>query len=183
MIDLPRLVSKHGWGLPAHLWREGSMRLYEREIVRSFVRPFFRPGKPDKWVFPVGCYNSGTTITQTLLAAHPDISSLPKEGARFTSMLPAPEDLGWVRMWVRCREYMEMGSATDPRKASRIRRDWAPWLDHTCRPQSVDKAHIRGVFIQRSWFVTDIACPDNLYQLLFFNHFPPFHLYRIKGTS
>lgn len=109
------------------------MRLYEREIVRSFVRPFFQPVNPEKWVFPIGCYNSGTTITQALLAAHPEISSLPKEGARFTSMLPAPEDLGWVRMWIRCQEHMEMGSETDPRKAARVRRDWAPWLDRTCR--------------------------------------------------
>lgn len=132
MIDITSLMHKHGWDLPAYLWLEGRTRLYEREFVRTCIRPFSRPDNPEKWVFPIGCYNSGTTITQALLAAHPDISSLPKEGARFTSVLPTPEDLGWTRMWVRCQEHMEMGSEPDPRKAARVRSDWAPWLDRSC---------------------------------------------------
>ena len=132
-INFGRLVRKHGWGLPAHLWLEGRTRLYEREPVRACVRIFFPAKRPDLWVFPVGCYNSGTTILQELLAAHPEISTLPKEGARFTAMLPSPEDVGWIRMWVRCTEHMEMGSNVEPHRAKRIRKDWAPWLNRSCR--------------------------------------------------
>lgn len=132
MINIANL-RKHGWGLPAHLWFEGRTRLYEHEFIRTCVRPFFRSGNPEKWVFPIGCYNSGTTITQALLAAHPDISSLPKEGVRFTSVLPSPEDIGWTRMWIRCLEYIEMDPGDNPRLAARVRRDWAPWLDRSCK--------------------------------------------------
>lgn len=133
MIGILKLTRKYGWDLPAHLWLEFRTRLYEHEFIRSCVRPFFSTVNPEKWVFLVGCYNSGTTITQSLLAAHPDISSLPKEGVRFTSVLPAPEDLGWTRMWVRCPEYMEMPPGEAARLASRVHEDWAPWLKASCR--------------------------------------------------
>jgi Sulfotransferase family len=132
-INFGRLVRNYGWGLPAHLWLEGRTRLYEHEPVRACVRIFFPAKAPDLWVFPIGCYNSGTTILQELLATHPEISTLPKEGVRFTAMLPSPEDKGWVRMWVRCAVYMDIGSEIEPQRAERIRDDWAPWLDHSCR--------------------------------------------------
>lgn len=132
-INLGRLVRKYGWRLPSRLWLEGRCRLYEREPVRACVRIFFPTKTPDLWVFPVGCYNSGTTIIQELLAAHPGISTLPKEGVRFTAMLPAPEDKGWTRMWIRCTEYMDIGSEIEPKRAERIQKDWAPWLDRSCR--------------------------------------------------
>ena len=133
VINLSRLVRKYGWGLPAHLWLESRCRLYEHEPVRACVRILFPAKAPGLWVFPVGCYNSGTTIFQKLLAAHPDISTLPKEGVRFTAILPAPEDKGWTRMWVRCAEYMDIGSEIEPNRAERIRKDWAPWLDSSCQ--------------------------------------------------
>jgi hypothetical protein len=97
------------------------------------MRGFFPVRIPEAWLFPVGCYNSGTTVTQTLLAAHPDIATMPKEGVRFTSFLPSPEDKGWTQMWVRCQEYMNMGSEVDPDRAARIQRDWAPWLNSSRR--------------------------------------------------
>ena len=132
-IDFGRLVKQYGLRLPSHLWLEGRCRLYERERVRACVRIFYPSRSPEQWLFPVGCYNSGTTIIQELLAAHYDISTLPKEGVRFTDILPAPEDKGWTRMWVRCADYMEMGSEIEPHRAARVRKDWAPWLDGSCR--------------------------------------------------
>ena len=125
--------------MPSHLWQESIIRLYENEPIRACVRVFFPAKQPNKWLFPVGCYNSGTTVTQKLMAAHPEISTLPKEGVRFTSELPAPEDKGWTRMWIRCHEYMEIGSAYEPERAHRIIKDWSPWLDSTC-PVFMDKS-------------------------------------------
>lgn len=91
------------------------------------MRPFFGERRPEAWIFPVGCYNSGTTITQALIAAHPDVRSMPREGVRFTSVLPQPEDLGWTRMWIGCPEHMKMPPRKEPERAGRIMRDWAPW--------------------------------------------------------
>lgn len=139
MTNFTRLAKKHGLRLPKHLWNEGRARLYEHEPVRAVVRVFSRTKTPAMWLFPVGCYNSGTTVTQKLLAAHPAISTLPKEGVRFTGQLPSPEDKGWTRMWVRCLDYMDIGSESEPQRAERVRRDWSPWLDGS-RPVFMDKS-------------------------------------------
>lgn len=120
-------VKRHGSRAPGRLFSEAVTRAYRREGVRRLVRPFFATRTPERWVFPVGCYNSGTTITQALLAAHPEVRSMPREGVRFTSVLPQPEDLGWTRMWIGCPEYMEMPAVAEPEKALRILEDWAPW--------------------------------------------------------
>jgi hypothetical protein len=100
---------------------------YQREWVRRWVRPCVRPLRPQKWVFLVGCYNSGTTITQDLIAAHPDVATLPWEGALITSVLPNPEDLGWTRMWLHCQDYMAMPAGQRDDLVDRMLRDWAPW--------------------------------------------------------
>lgn len=48
---------------------------------------------PKKWVFIVGCYNSGTTLLNQILSCHPDILTLPDEGAFLTRRVPTPEGL------------------------------------------------------------------------------------------
>ena len=53
---------------------------------------------PDRWVFVVGCYNSGTTLLANLLEAHPAINGLAREGVELTDALRRPELAGWPRM-------------------------------------------------------------------------------------
>jgi len=104
-------------------------RAYCYDLFRACARPFFRLNRPEKWVFIVGCYNSGTTLLKELLASHPDIRTLPREGVRFTSELTRPEDIGWTRMWSRCEDYVSLSPEIDSQKATRILKDWAPWLN------------------------------------------------------
>lgn len=105
------------------------LRLWDVLLFRKFVNGLWKavPAHPEKIVFLIGCYNSGTTITKDILGVHRDIRSLPREGARLASELPRPEDLGWTRMWVGCRGHMNMPENDGDKVADAILRDWMPW--------------------------------------------------------
>lgn len=101
--------------------------LLKRAWGRRLLSPLARDLQPDRWIFIVGCYNSGTTLLRDLLGRHGDICALPSEGVRLTDALPRPEDFGWHRMWCRCLDDMRL--AEDPTvaaaRATRIRRHWS----------------------------------------------------------
>lgn len=82
-----------------NLVEEAFVRAWSMERVRLLAQPFQTVRTPARWVFLVGCYNSGTTLLQKLLGAHPDIASLPREGVRFTSVLSNLEVNGHHMMW------------------------------------------------------------------------------------
>ncbi|MCA9262223.1 MAG: sulfotransferase [Planctomycetales bacterium] len=124
---LTRFLRRHGTAAPRMAGWALLRSLYCREGVRRCIRPWVRARHPQKWLFVVGCYNSGTTVTQQLLAAHPAIRTLPWEGTLITSVLANPEDAGWTRMWIRCPELMRMPDGQRPDLADRIVRDWSPW--------------------------------------------------------
>jgi len=81
---------------------------------------------PDRWVFILSCYNSGTTLLRQILGRHPAIGILPGEGVRFTDVLPRPEQFGWNRMWCQCVDAVRLpaGPATSA-VARRIQRQWS----------------------------------------------------------
>lgn len=82
---------------------------------------------PEKWVFVVGCYNSGTTLLTNLLDAHPALQALPREGVELSDALPRPEALGWPRMWAQCEHHVriEPQGASASARAQRIRKQWS----------------------------------------------------------
>lgn len=83
---------------------------------------------PDRWIFVVGCYNSGTTILSRVLGEHPRIGTLPDEGTFYTDVLPAPEDFGWTRMWARCKDDVRLEpDDLSKRDIRRIKRQWSIW--------------------------------------------------------
>ena len=127
LARMRRFVRRHRGSTPSAVMTEVLARAYFREPVRTAVRAIVRPRQPERWIFPVGCYNSGTTITKALLAAHPDVRALPKEGVRFTRMLPAPERLGWARMWVQCEDTVVLPPRVERARYERIVHDWSPW--------------------------------------------------------
>lgn len=104
-----------------------ALRLWDLGITKRCVTPFIKSRQPKKWVFLVGCYNSGTTLMRELLACHPRVCALPREGARLASDLPRPEDKGWTRMWLGCEAHMRMPEPCSSAIVERIMRHWSPW--------------------------------------------------------
>jgi hypothetical protein len=89
------------------------------------ARPFVSPLAPSRWVFIIGCYNSGTSLLRKILAQHTAIDIIPDEGVLFTDALPAPEPLGWTRMWMQCVDAMRLEPGPDQQaRVRRIQRDW-----------------------------------------------------------
>lgn len=135
-----RFLKRHGAAAPRMAMMALMRTVYQREWVRRCVRPFVRARRPQKWVFLVGCYNSGTTVTQDMIAAHPDIATLPWEGALITSVLPNPEDRGWTRMWLHCQDYMTMPAGQRDDLVDRMLRDWAPWWNRKSATTFLEKS-------------------------------------------
>lgn len=86
--------------------------------------------QPSKWVFVVGCYNSGTTLLVNLLDTHPSLAALPREGVELTDRLPRPEEFGYPRLWHRCLEQLEISDApSSASRAERIKKQWSHFID------------------------------------------------------
>lgn len=86
--------------------------------------------KNKKWVFILGCYNSGTTLLNQILAEHPQISGLPDEGVMLTSHLVKPEDFGWRRMWWKCETEMENSDININKSSTSIKRQWSHFYEN-----------------------------------------------------
>ncbi len=92
----------------------------------------FRTGKRlenKQWIFISGCYNSGTTLLDQILATHPQISGLPDEGVMLTDQLVRPEDFGWRRLWSECEEKMKSSARNQQKNAFRIKKQWSHFYD------------------------------------------------------
>jgi hypothetical protein len=107
--------------------RKGLVRVYEWPIARSTVLLFQAAKRPERWLFVLGCYNSGTTLLQDLIGLHPEVSTLPREGVRFTRLLARPEDYGWTRMWAQCVDKIQLPPIREPERAERIILEWSPF--------------------------------------------------------
>ena len=106
------------------------IKLHRHDLTRALANPFFRKGLPERpWVFILGCYNSGTTLLNRLLSAHPRISGLPVEGVALTNVLHSPEEYGWTRMWLECREKVELARTDAGADRQRLLDHWSPWLE------------------------------------------------------
>jgi len=110
----------------AHLHRE----------VRIFLTLQYAP---EKWVFVVGCYNSGTALLMNLLGSHPSISSLPVEGQFLTEEFPADYVLGLPRMWVLREDLFRLTEKDQGPDPDRIKREWAMRLDRS-KPVFLEKS-------------------------------------------
>jgi hypothetical protein len=88
-----------------------------------------RPIYNKKWVFIIGCYNSGTTLLEQVLSMHPATSSLQEEGVVLTDTLLRPEDFQWRRMWQACEEQLKVSEVEAARLARRLQRHWSHFYD------------------------------------------------------
>lgn len=95
--------------------------------------------QPDKWLFLVGCYNSGTTLLDRLLARHPSISSLPDEGHFLTDQFTKDYEVGLPRMWIDDEALFRLTEDDDGPDATRIKKEWG-----------MRAGRIRSVFLEKS---------------------------------
>lgn len=80
---------------------------------------------PQKWVFIVGCYNSGTTLLHDVLASLPDVAHLPREGQYCTDQLLVPSTVGLARSWALSPERFTMdATAANAPDIDRLQRQW-----------------------------------------------------------
>lgn len=116
------------------------LNLYLRLRSRSFGFRLMRVPNPDKWVFIVGCYNSGTTLLHHLLAQHESVGSMPNEGQFFTTQLMTGERAGVRRLWALKPELFRLNekdvSLVDPVK---LKREWAFFYNDPEKPVLIEK--------------------------------------------
>ncbi len=104
------------------------IRLSTQSFVHRILLPFGYDLKPDRWIFIIGCYNSGTTLLASILRQHPLMGGLANEGAFLTDELPYPEKFGWPRMWIKCINKIKFDMSVDyTKKASIIKKNWSVW--------------------------------------------------------
>ncbi len=114
-------------------------RIAMRPVVQRALLPFGRDLNPERWIFIIGCYNSGTTLLANILREHPQIGGLPTEGVYLSDVLPYPEQFGWPRNWSQCADRMRLDPCRDAHLAERIRRQWSIWAPSD-KPNLVEKS-------------------------------------------
>ncbi len=102
-------------------------RLKGNPLWAFFLKITGKPIKQKKWIFIVGCYNSGTTLLDQILADHPEISGLPDEGVMLTNQLKRPEDFGWQRMWSECED--QITETFQSMDANIVKKHWSHFYD------------------------------------------------------
>lgn len=100
---------------------------YHRSPIFTRVADFLgKELSPARWVFIVGCYNSGTTLLDSILQRHPEITGLDDEGVMLTNQLNRPEDYGWTRMWAECSDKIALDDQAEQElKAQKIKKQWS----------------------------------------------------------
>ncbi len=83
-----------------------------------------------KWVFLVGCYNSGTTLLAEMLGQHPEISALPTEGHFITDQFVKDYEVGLPRMWVDREDLFTLDEKSGGPDPDRVKKEWAMRLDN-----------------------------------------------------
>ena len=119
--------------LASKIIEEVYCRFCDRAGIRRMLSCFVTQRQPEKWVFIVGCYNSGTTLLQKILSAHPAISGLPREGVRFTDGLSNLElndhHMFWDESW---REHANPPPEESQKVAALVKRDWSIFWARGC---------------------------------------------------
>ncbi len=96
--------------------------------------------RPEKWVFIVGCYNSGTTLLHNLLATHPEVACMPSEGQFYSTQLPRGADYNLPRLWALKPELFYLDEFTStPIDAVKLRREWAYFYNHPRKKVLIEK--------------------------------------------
>ena len=109
------------------------MRELLGNLHRSALVALAQPLNPEKWLFVVGCYNSGTTLLSAMLAEHPEIGSLPDEGQYLTRELVCDYEVGVPRMWLEREDLFRWREDHIGPNIGRIRKEWGARINRRTR--------------------------------------------------
>jgi len=119
----------------------GLLRRYYLMMSRKLDGTFGPLPSPEKWVFIVGCYNSGTTLLHRLLAQHPLIGSMKAEGQFYTDQLPIPQELDLPRLWALRPDIFELNENSEQRiDVRKIKKQWGAHFDDYRKPILIEKS-------------------------------------------
>ena len=104
--------------------RESLGNIYREVKIALTPIPF-----PDKWLFLVGCYNSGTTLLAELLSRHQQISGLPTEGHFISDQFIKDYEVGLPRMWAGREELFRLTEDDQGPDVERVKKEWGMRLD------------------------------------------------------
>ncbi|MDM8568589.1 sulfotransferase [Thiotrichales bacterium HSG1] len=93
-----------------------------------------------KWIFIIGCYNSGTTLLNSILRQHPDIAGLPNEGQFLTDVFVTPKSVGVPRLWAEKEALFRFSPDEKALEAERAKQDWIKLLDKPEAPYALEKS-------------------------------------------
>ena len=131
---------------------------YTKEIVSKIIIS----KRKYKWIFIIGCYNSGTTLLSRILEQHPQIAGLPDEGQFLTSKLNTPREVGVPRLWTEKEALFTIGADEKKKSAETVLKDWQ---------KQVSKVKAKYI-LEKS--------PPNIARLLWLqNNFPNAHFIHI----
>jgi hypothetical protein len=118
-----------------------NMNKVKRQIENTLGGLFGPLPRPEKWVFIVGCYNSGTTLLHDLLASHPLVGSMPGEGQVYTDELKSPKSIGLPRLWAiePDRFYLDENSTAEI-NVTRLKRQWGARFNDPSKPILIEKS-------------------------------------------
>ena len=109
--------------------------------------------KPKKWVFLVGCYNSGTTLLAELLGQHPQISALHTEGHFITDQFVKDYEIGLPRMWVGREDIFCLPEDDASVDVVRLKKEWGMRMDLS-KPVLLEKSppnSARTLWLQKNF--------------------------------
>jgi len=115
------------------------------ELIRNIQTKIFgyigTVPTPEKWIFLVSCYNSGSTLLHEILAMHPQIGSMPKEGQFYTDQFVLPKAVGLPRLWALEPELFYLndmnGSEIDEIV---LKKQWGARFNFSTRPYLMEKS-------------------------------------------
>ena len=134
-----------------HLCRKDLAWLLHRG---SFERRVPRLLAEHRWIFLVGCNNSGTTLIHDVLAATGKFSFMPHEGQRYTSVLKRAEKRGYQRVWAEYVGELQLDERHSTNGVSRLLFDWLEELAVPLKPMILEKTTANAVrmrWLQRAF--------------------------------
>ncbi|WP_296802324.1 sulfotransferase [Thiolapillus sp.] len=115
------------------------LRKKRRQLKLAQLTKQGKACSPKKWVFIVGCYNSGTTLLHDVIASHPEVAHLPREGQYCTDQLLIPSDVGLTRVWALQPEMFVPSLKNEP-DAEKIKRQWCGYMSNPLLPVFLEKS-------------------------------------------